>query len=45
MAIFAVIVGIPFGIIGLQEKGGASLGGELILIGVAIDYKVLKYAK
>ena len=41
LSIISVIVGIPYGIYGLTLKGGASLGGVLILIGVFIAIIIL----
>lgn len=36
LSIVGIIVGVPFGIYGLTLKGGESLGGTLILVGVFI---------
>jgi hypothetical protein len=41
LSIIAIIVGIPYGIYGLTLKGGASLGGVLILIGVFLAIIIL----
>jgi hypothetical protein len=41
LSIIAILIGIPYGIYGLTLKGGASLGGFLILIQVLIAIIIL----
>ncbi|AWA31142.1 hypothetical protein HYN48_14150 [Flavobacterium magnum] len=41
ISIFIIVIGIPYGIFGLSQTGGSSLGGVLILCAVAISALVL----